>query len=264
MGLTSSYFFLPSSLQLYICDDNRRANEYDFKKALDLLEYVDEVTSCFHRRAAPWEVLVRWRLTSSSFLCCRKTPWTRTPWSVRSLAKRSKETSKIRLSCLKKKKKKFTGISQAPPAFNTCLMFGVSQLVVGRRQRRPSGGRQRQHLRQDPPQTHTGRWDQAVKDAAGSVKWCHSCTTLCQKYLKITAVFSSVSFRSVSADVPAGRQRAAGSGRAEQSEVEALLRVCASSQLWTLLASPDVMTAPLPPQPCLNNAACTSDHLLAL
>lgn len=34
------------SPQLYICDDNRRANEYDFKKALDLLEYMDEVTSC--------------------------------------------------------------------------------------------------------------------------------------------------------------------------------------------------------------------------
>lgn len=34
------------SLQLYICDENRRANEYDFKKALDLLEYIDEVTSC--------------------------------------------------------------------------------------------------------------------------------------------------------------------------------------------------------------------------
>ncbi|CAI5681408.1 unnamed protein product [Oreochromis niloticus] len=29
-------------IQLYICDDNRRANEYDFKKALDLLEYIDE------------------------------------------------------------------------------------------------------------------------------------------------------------------------------------------------------------------------------
>lgn len=38
-------------LQLYICDDNRRANEYDFKKALDLLEYIEEVTSC--RSAAP-------------------------------------------------------------------------------------------------------------------------------------------------------------------------------------------------------------------
>lgn len=36
--------FLCSSPQLYICDDNRRANEYDFKKALDLLEYIDEVT----------------------------------------------------------------------------------------------------------------------------------------------------------------------------------------------------------------------------
>lgn len=34
-------------LQLYICDENRRANEYDFKKALDLLEYIDEVTSRF-------------------------------------------------------------------------------------------------------------------------------------------------------------------------------------------------------------------------
>uniref|UniRef100_A0A8C7VG06 Nuclear pore complex protein Nup133 n=1 Tax=Oncorhynchus mykiss TaxID=8022 RepID=A0A8C7VG06_ONCMY len=30
-------------INLYICDDNRRANEYDFKKALDLLEYIDEV-----------------------------------------------------------------------------------------------------------------------------------------------------------------------------------------------------------------------------
>lgn len=29
-------------IELYICDDNRRANEYDFKKALDLLEYIDE------------------------------------------------------------------------------------------------------------------------------------------------------------------------------------------------------------------------------
>ncbi|CAN9510775.1 unnamed protein product [Ophioblennius macclurei] len=29
-------------IQLYICDDNRRANEYDFKKALDLLEYLHE------------------------------------------------------------------------------------------------------------------------------------------------------------------------------------------------------------------------------
>ncbi|KAJ8002012.1 hypothetical protein DPEC_G00175370 [Dallia pectoralis] len=29
-------------INLYICDDNRRANEYDFKKALDLLEYIVE------------------------------------------------------------------------------------------------------------------------------------------------------------------------------------------------------------------------------
>ncbi|KAM9315155.1 nuclear pore complex protein Nup133 [Pholidichthys leucotaenia] len=29
-------------IQLYICDDNRGANEYDFKKALDLLEYITE------------------------------------------------------------------------------------------------------------------------------------------------------------------------------------------------------------------------------
>uniref|UniRef100_A0A8D0W3M4 Nuclear pore complex protein Nup133 n=2 Tax=Sus scrofa TaxID=9823 RepID=A0A8D0W3M4_PIG len=27
---------------LYICEENRRANDYDFKKALDLLEYIDE------------------------------------------------------------------------------------------------------------------------------------------------------------------------------------------------------------------------------
>ncbi|MBN3309249.1 NU133 protein, partial [Amia calva] len=31
-----------SLINLYICDDNRRANEYDFKKALDLLEYIDK------------------------------------------------------------------------------------------------------------------------------------------------------------------------------------------------------------------------------
>ncbi|XP_062404993.1 nuclear pore complex protein Nup133 [Sardina pilchardus] len=29
-------------INLYICDDNRRANEYDFKKALDLLDYIEE------------------------------------------------------------------------------------------------------------------------------------------------------------------------------------------------------------------------------
>ncbi|XP_036925305.1 nuclear pore complex protein Nup133 [Sturnira hondurensis] len=29
-------------IHLYICEENRRANEYDFKKALDLLEYIDE------------------------------------------------------------------------------------------------------------------------------------------------------------------------------------------------------------------------------
>ncbi|XP_056136281.1 nuclear pore complex protein Nup133 [Lampris incognitus] len=29
-------------IKLYICDDNRRSNEYDFKKALDLLAYIDE------------------------------------------------------------------------------------------------------------------------------------------------------------------------------------------------------------------------------
>ncbi|KYO18784.1 nuclear pore complex protein Nup133 isoform X1 [Alligator mississippiensis] len=32
----------PQLIDLYICDENRRANEYDFKKALDLLEYIDE------------------------------------------------------------------------------------------------------------------------------------------------------------------------------------------------------------------------------
>ncbi|XP_069036150.1 nuclear pore complex protein Nup133 [Lepisosteus oculatus] len=31
-----------SLVNLYICDDNRNANEYDFKKALDLLEYMDK------------------------------------------------------------------------------------------------------------------------------------------------------------------------------------------------------------------------------
>uniref|UniRef100_A0A8D1TKY2 Nuclear pore complex protein Nup133 n=1 Tax=Sus scrofa TaxID=9823 RepID=A0A8D1TKY2_PIG len=29
-------------IDLYICEENRRANDYDFKKALDLLEYIDE------------------------------------------------------------------------------------------------------------------------------------------------------------------------------------------------------------------------------
>lgn len=32
----------PQLISLYICEENRRANEYDFKKALDLLEYIDE------------------------------------------------------------------------------------------------------------------------------------------------------------------------------------------------------------------------------
>uniref|UniRef100_A0A2K6CMG8 Nuclear pore complex protein Nup133 n=1 Tax=Macaca nemestrina TaxID=9545 RepID=A0A2K6CMG8_MACNE len=32
----------PQLIGLYICEENRRANEYDFKKALDLLEYIDE------------------------------------------------------------------------------------------------------------------------------------------------------------------------------------------------------------------------------
>ncbi|XP_004453427.2 nuclear pore complex protein Nup133 [Dasypus novemcinctus] len=32
----------PQLIELYICEENRRANEYDFKKALDLLEYIDE------------------------------------------------------------------------------------------------------------------------------------------------------------------------------------------------------------------------------
>lgn len=32
---------------MYISDENRRANEYDFKKALDLLEYIDEVGKVF-------------------------------------------------------------------------------------------------------------------------------------------------------------------------------------------------------------------------
>ncbi|XP_042302014.1 nuclear pore complex protein Nup133 isoform X2 [Sceloporus undulatus] len=32
----------PELIELYICYENRRANEYDFKKALDLLEYIDE------------------------------------------------------------------------------------------------------------------------------------------------------------------------------------------------------------------------------
>ncbi|KAL4593563.1 hypothetical protein GN956_G26517 [Arapaima gigas] len=30
-------------INLYIADENRTANEYDFKKALDLLEYIDKV-----------------------------------------------------------------------------------------------------------------------------------------------------------------------------------------------------------------------------
>ncbi|XP_066472904.1 nuclear pore complex protein Nup133 [Tiliqua scincoides] len=32
----------PQLIELYICNENRRANEYDFKKALDLLDYMDE------------------------------------------------------------------------------------------------------------------------------------------------------------------------------------------------------------------------------
>uniref|UniRef100_A0A663MW68 Nuclear pore complex protein Nup133 n=1 Tax=Athene cunicularia TaxID=194338 RepID=A0A663MW68_ATHCN len=36
-------------IDMYICDENRRANEYDFKKALDLLEYIDEVGKALQR-----------------------------------------------------------------------------------------------------------------------------------------------------------------------------------------------------------------------
>uniref|UniRef100_A0A668AB87 Nuclear pore complex protein Nup133 n=1 Tax=Myripristis murdjan TaxID=586833 RepID=A0A668AB87_9TELE len=43
-------------IKLYICDDNRRANEYDFKKALDLLEYIDEEDAVDIDRLK-WEIL---------------------------------------------------------------------------------------------------------------------------------------------------------------------------------------------------------------
>ncbi len=43
------------------------------------------------------------------------------------------------------------------------LMLRSSQLVLGRRDWRPSGSRQGQHLHQDPPQTHTGRWETLTK-----------------------------------------------------------------------------------------------------
>lgn len=92
-----------SSPQLYICDDNRRANEYDFKKALDLLEYVDEVT---HPVCSRFDRSSSWQLTVADFLCwcCRRTTWTSTRWSVRSSVKRWGETSKIHLSCSVKMK----------------------------------------------------------------------------------------------------------------------------------------------------------------
>lgn len=38
------FLYFSLLLQLYICDENRGANEYDFKKALDLLEYLEEVS----------------------------------------------------------------------------------------------------------------------------------------------------------------------------------------------------------------------------
>uniref|UniRef100_A0A4W4GJP4 Nucleoporin Nup133/Nup155-like C-terminal domain-containing protein n=1 Tax=Electrophorus electricus TaxID=8005 RepID=A0A4W4GJP4_ELEEL len=41
-------------IHLYICDDNRGANEYDFKKALDLLEYIDEVTTVLGAHHYVW------------------------------------------------------------------------------------------------------------------------------------------------------------------------------------------------------------------
>ncbi|XP_029284239.1 nuclear pore complex protein Nup133-like [Cottoperca gobio] len=39
---TMSLLSAHNLIELYVCDENRRANEYDFKKALDLLEYIDE------------------------------------------------------------------------------------------------------------------------------------------------------------------------------------------------------------------------------
>lgn len=143
-----------SSPQLYICDDNRRANEYDFKKALDLLEYVDEVT---HPVCSRFDRLSSWQFKVADFLCwcCRRTTWTSTRWSVRSSVKRWGETSKIHLSCSVKMRKLSINNSLLT------LMLCVFQLVLSWRQWRSSGGRQGQHLRQDPPQTHTGRWESA-------------------------------------------------------------------------------------------------------
>lgn len=117
-----------------------------------------------------------WRSVSMSpdmdFLCCRRTLWTLTRWNVRSSAKRSGETSKIHLSrfwrlteiscrkcCEILNVRPCASQSPAPVTFTCRLMFRVSQLDLGWRDGRPSGSRQGQHLRQDPPQTHTGRWE---------------------------------------------------------------------------------------------------------
>ena len=149
-----------SSPQLYICDDNRRANEYDFKKALDLLEYVDEVTPPVCSR---FDWSSSRQLTVADFLCwcCRRTTWTSTHWSVRSSVKRWGETSKIHLSrSVKMEKVKVVNKLW----LLLTVMLCVFQLVLSWWQWRSSGSCQGQHLRQDPPQTHTGRWESARRE----------------------------------------------------------------------------------------------------
>lgn len=136
------------SLQLYICDDNRRANEYDFKKALDLLEYINEVTSwtsdiialvlvqCFHhqfpvagrcRRHRNIEVWDFWQ---------------------------SAQERRVRSFCLLDFCLRWSTILCADWLFSLPLF---TQLVHSWRNRWPSGSRQRQHLCQDTPQTYAGR-----------------------------------------------------------------------------------------------------------
>ena len=36
--------------QLYICDENTTATEYDFKKALDLLQFIDSVSKSHEKK----------------------------------------------------------------------------------------------------------------------------------------------------------------------------------------------------------------------
>lgn len=155
------------SFQLYICDDNRRANEYDFKKALDLLEYINEVTSGY-QKSVSW-VLVQ----------CFQPQFSVAGWchGHRNIKVwdfwQSAQERRVRTFCFLEQTLHWRTILCADWLFSFSL---ITQLVHSWRNRWPTGSRQGQHLCQDTPQTHAGRWEMlpqlhlVYKDTEGKLK----------------------------------------------------------------------------------------------